>query len=185
VSLHADARALLETWLAPDTVQEELRSTYVAHLDAHPHGMWRDCHPDHLTASTVVVSHDHQRALLTLHPKVGKWLQTGGHCEAEDQTLVAAALREATEETGIPGLTLDPVPLLLSRHEVPCGPIRPAHHLDVQFVAVAPAGAEPVISAESLDLAWWPLDDVPEPTDQDVRDLMTAASSRLRETPSP
>lgn len=185
MSLHADARALLEAWLAPDAAQEELRATYVAHLDAHPDAMWRECHPDHLTASTVVVSADHRRALLTLHPKVGKWLQTGGHCEDVDESLTTAALREATEETGIRGLALDPVPLLLSRHEVPCGPIRPAHHLDVQFLAVAPDGAEPVMSEESLDLAWFPVDDVPEPTDQAVRDLMAAASSRLRGTPSP
>jgi hypothetical protein len=76
--------------------------------------------------------------------------------------------------------------VLLSRHEVPCGPLRPSHHLDVQFVAVAPADATPVISEESLDLGWFELDDAPpEPTDQSVRDLIAAASSRLRGSPSP
>ena len=79
--------------------------------------------------------------MLTLHPIVGRWLQTGGHCESHDATLADAALREAREETGIQDLALDPVPVLLSRHEVPCGPLRPSHHLDVQFVAVAPADA--------------------------------------------
>jgi len=185
VSLHGDARAVLEAWLAPDEAQETLRATYVAHLDAHDDATSRECHPDHLTASALVVSHDHARAVLTLHSVIGRWLQTGGHCEPHDVALADAALREAREETGIDDLAIDPVPVLLSRHEVPCGPVRPSHHLDVQFVAVAPAGAEPVMSEESIDLRWFPLDAVPEPTDQSVRDLIAAASSRLRGTPSP
>ena len=101
------------------------------------------------------------------------------------ETPVEAALREAREETGIPDLVIDPVLILLSRHEVPCGPIRPSHHLDVQFVAVAAPGARTVMSEESLDLGWFALDDPPEPTDQSVRELIAAASSRLRGNPSP
>ena len=185
MSLHADARAVLGGWDAHDARQQSLRTTYLEHLDGHPDAMLRDCHPDHLTASALVVSHDHRSAVLTLHAILGRWLQTGGHCEPSDATLAGAALREAREETGIVDLVIDPVPVLLSRHEVPCGPLRPSHHLDVQFVAVAAAGAQPVMSVESLDLGWFALDDPPEPTDQSVRDLMTAASSRLRGTPSP
>jgi 8-oxo-dGTP pyrophosphatase MutT (NUDIX family) len=185
VNLHRDARAVLAAWDAPDIAQQSLRATYLDHLDRHPDALLRDCHPDHLTASALVVSHDHRAAVLTLHPIVGRWLQTGGHCEPDDATLADAALREAREETGIVGLVLDPVPVLLSMHEVPCGPLRPSHHLDVQFVAVAAADAEPVMSEESLDLGWFALDDPPEPTDQSVRDLIAAASSRLRGTPSP
>jgi 8-oxo-dGTP pyrophosphatase MutT (NUDIX family) len=185
VSLHADARAVLDAWDAPDEAQQSLRATYLDHLDGHPDAMLRDCHPDHLTASALVVSHDHRAAVLTLHAILERWLQTGGHCEPGDATLAEAALREAREETGIADLQIDPVPVLLSRHEVPCGPLRPSHHLDVQFVAVASAGAQPLMSEESLDLGWFALDDPPEPTDQSVRDLIAAASSRLRGTPSP
>ncbi len=185
MSIHSDARAVLDAWDAPDGSQDKLRAAYINHLDSHPDATLRDCHPDHLTASALVVSHDHRSAVLTLHAILGRWLQTGGHCEPDDITLADAALREAREETGIDGLAIDPVPLRLSRHEVPCGPVRPSHHLDVQFVAVATAGAEPMMSPESLDLRWFALDDPPENTDQSVRDLIAAASSRLRETPSP
>jgi 8-oxo-dGTP pyrophosphatase MutT (NUDIX family) len=180
VSLHRDARAVLAAWEAPDATQDSLRAMYLEHLDENADAMLRDCHPDHLTASALVVSHDHRAAVLTLHGVLGRWLQTGGHCEPGDATLADAALREAREETGISHLALDPVPVRLSRHEVPCGPLRPSHHLDVQFVAVAAPDAQPVISEESLDLGWFALDDPPEPTDQSVRDLIAAASSRLQ-----
>jgi 8-oxo-dGTP pyrophosphatase MutT (NUDIX family) len=185
LSLHQDARTVLAAWEAPDGLQDSLRAMYVGHLDEHADAMFRACHPDHLTASALVVSHDHRSTVLTLHAILRRWLQTGGHCEPDDATLADAALREAREETGIADLTLDPVPVLLSRHEVPCGPLRPSHHLDVQFVAVAAAGAQPVRSEESLELGWFALEDPPEPTDQSVRDLIAAASSRLRGTPSP
>ena len=183
--LHADAVRVLRGWDPPTAAQGTVRDRYLAHLAAHPDGLSRECRPDHLTASTLVLSHDLRRVLLTLHAKAERWFQFGGHCEPGDATLAGAALREASEETGIGALALDPVPVLLSRHEVPCGPLRPAHHLDVQYVAVAPAGARFVMSEESIDLGWFALDDPPDPTDQSVRDLIAAASSRLRGIPSP
>lgn len=185
MSLHGDAVAVLESWEAPDAEQESLRLTYLQHLAAHDDATYRECRPDHLTASALVVSPDCDHVVLTKHRKAGLWLQTGGHCEPGDETLAGAALREAREESGIAGLSIDPVPLLLSRHEVPfCGPVQPAHHLDVQFVVVAPAGAVPEISDESDALAWWPAGAPPEPTDQDVRDLIAAATRRRRGSPS-
>ena len=53
--LHADALRLLSDWEAPSPGQEALRAEYVAHLLSHPDGMPRSCHPDHITASTLVL----------------------------------------------------------------------------------------------------------------------------------
>jgi 8-oxo-dGTP pyrophosphatase MutT (NUDIX family) len=180
VSLHADAADVLTRWQPPDQAQEELRSHYLRHLQARPDGVWRECSPDHVTASAVLLSGDRSRVLLTLHGKLRRWLQLGGHCERGDATLAEAALRESVEESGIDGLRLDPTPVLLSRHEVPCGPVRPAHHLDVQYVAEVPAGAVPVASAESEQLRWFPVDALPADTDGSVRALVTHALARTR-----
>lgn len=184
MTLRADAHDVLTRWVAPDAEQDRLRQSYLAHLEQHADALSRECHPDHLTASVLVVSADHTRVLLTLHHVIKRWLQTGGHCEPDDTTLAGAALREGREESGIDDLVIDPVPVILSLHEVPsCGPIRPSHHLDVQYVAVAPAHAQAVISDESDDLAWFDIDDRTIETDQSVRDLIAAATTRLREIP--
>ena len=94
--------------------------------------------------------------LLTLHPRLGRWVQLGGHCEPGDADIVAAALREATEESGINGLRIDAAPVPLHVHPVTCSLGVPTRHLDLRFVAHAPAGAVIAISDESLDLRWWP-----------------------------
>lgn len=183
--LRADARATLAGWAAPTPEQTALRERYVAHLDAHRDGMTRACVPDHLTASTLVLSHDHTRVLLTLHAKARRWFQFGGHCEPADAALAGAALREAGEESGLVGLVIDPVPVQLSEHAVPfCGPGGDVHHLDVRFLAVAGADAVHAVSEESLDVAWWPVEALPDP-EPEMLELVALALARVQSTSEP
>ena len=168
MSLHDDAARVLTEWPAPDAAQERLRQQYDSHLAAHSDGMWKACRDGHITASTLVIDPFQERVLLTLHRKLRMWLQMGGHCEPDDTTLADAALREATEESGIDGLTLLPGgPVRLDRHLTPC-----AWHLDVQYAALAPRGAVAVISEESLDLRWFGYDEVAGVADASVRHLV-------------
>jgi 8-oxo-dGTP pyrophosphatase MutT (NUDIX family) len=178
MSLHASAVRLLTDWQAPDPAQDTLRHAVLAFLAARPDGCLRSCAPGHLTASALVVDHNGDRALLTLHPRVGRWLQLGGHCEDTDADVTAAALREATEESGIAGLTIDPVPAALHVHPVTCSLGVPTRHLDLQFVVHAPPGAAITRSDESLDLRWWPLTGLPADTDFGLRQLADAAARR-------
>ncbi|MER7789377.1 NUDIX hydrolase [Streptomyces sp. NPDC097640] len=168
MSLHQDAARVLREWPAPDATQERLRQDYGDHLAAYPDGMWKACQDGHITASALVIDPSQERVLLTLHRKLKMWLQMGGHCEPEDATLAGAALREATEESGIEGLTLLPGgPVRLDRHRTPC-----AWHLDVQYAALAPRGAVAAISEESLDLRWFGYDEVAGVADESVHRLV-------------
>ncbi|MGW1756038.1 NUDIX hydrolase [Streptomyces mirabilis] len=173
MTLHDDAVLVLKQY----EDQEELRQVYLDHLSEHPDGMWKACTAGHVTASALVIDPVGGRVLLTLHRKLQMWLQMGGHCEPGDPTLAAAALREATEESGIEGLILLPGgPVTLDRHAIPA----PCNwHLDVQYAALAPPEAVAAISDESLDLRWFPYEEVADVADASVVRLLEATRARL------
>jgi 8-oxo-dGTP pyrophosphatase MutT (NUDIX family) len=173
--LHEDAKLALEAWPAPDAEQNRLRLAYGDHLASHAAGMWKSCREGHITASALVIDPAGGRVLLTLHRKLRMWLQMGGHCEPQDTTLAGAALREATEESGIEGLGLLPGgPVRLDRHHTPC-----AWHLDVQYAAFAPSGAVAAISDESLDLRWFTFGEVATVADESVVRLVDRTRALL------
>ncbi len=179
MSLHASAVDALTGWDPPDAGQDALRHAVLAFLLARPDGCRRACVPGHVTASALVVDHTAEQVLLTLHPRFGRWLQLGGHCEDVDSDIVTAALREATEESGIAGLRVDPVLAAIHVHPVTCSLGTPTRHLDLQFIATAPEQAEAVISDESLDLRWWPIDALPDGADAGLIALVEAAKDRF------
>ncbi|HEX5533852.1 MAG TPA: NUDIX domain-containing protein [Actinomycetales bacterium] len=182
MTLHANTVRLLTEWQAPDDDQEKLRRDYLAHLSAHADGLLKSGPPAHLTASCMVFDTSLRHVLLTLHRKGGFWVQFGGHCEPDDADLAAAALREAVEESGLAAteLTLIDQPVDLDRHALPAQFGRCREHLDVAFAAVAPDGAQPVVSDESDDVAWWPLDALPDGIVEDLPPRLGRAVSALR-----
>ncbi|MEQ8719323.1 MAG: NUDIX hydrolase [Acidimicrobiales bacterium] len=130
------------------------RDRILAIIDSRSDVLDRTCRPGHLTGSALVLDAAGERTCLLRHRKLGRWLQPGGHADG-DANMAAVALREATEETGIWGLRVDPVPVDLDVHEVD-PPAEDAHlHLDVRFLVVAPPDSEPVGNHESTALGWF------------------------------
>ncbi|MFJ2834816.1 NUDIX hydrolase [Nocardia sp. NPDC087230] len=164
-SLHASATELLTDWRPESGQDRSLREAMLAFLGSAPRGCLREHAPGHITASAIVLSHDRCEILLTLHPRVGRWIQLGGHCEPGDETVADAALREAVEESGIADLRLTPGLYGAQAHPITCSLGVPTRHLDLLFEIVAPPGAVPVRSAESTDLRWWPVSGLPAGAD--------------------
>ena len=144
----------------------------------------RDGPGEHLTVTSFVLDRAGESAVLVLHRKARMWLQPGGHVEADDPSLAAAALREAAEETGL-GSVLRPAlrgePLDVQRHELAEGFGRSCRaHLDVAFLFVAPRSAEPVLSDESDRVAWWDVDALPPDAAPDLPPRLARARALLR-----
>lgn len=121
----------------------------------HPDCLLRTCLEGHLTGSAWIVSPDRRQTLLTHHRKLDKWLQLGGHADA-DPDLLAVAMREANEESGLSRLR--PVTGALfdvDRHRIPARGAEPEHwHHDLRFMIEADPAEPLVISNESKELAW-------------------------------
>ncbi len=116
---------------------------------------------------------------MTLHKRAGVWFQFGGHFEPGDVDAHAAAQREAREESGISTLVAHPELIRLDRHRLVGSFGRCTEHLDLRFVAVADDEAAHVVSAESLDVRWWPADALPEETRHELEPLVAVARSVL------
>ena len=177
--LHDDAVEVLQGWAAPDAQQERLRTGYLDHLAAHPDGVAKAGPAAHLTASCLVLDESGERVLLTLHKRARQWFQLGGHLEGADTSLWDAARREAREESGVGALEPLPRPVQLDRHLLVGSFGRCREHLDVRYVAVAPAGAQARVGIESHDVRWWPADALPEGTRGELTPLVSAARAAV------
>ena len=141
---------------APAGTGALFRDFAAAHVDCCE----RTCVPGHFTGSAWVVSADGERALLLHHRKLGIWVQPGGHADG-DGDLAGVALREAEEETGLPGLRIEGGVFDLDRHAIPARGDDPEHHhYDVRFVVRAGACEAFVVNEESHALAWLPVRDI-------------------------
>lgn len=94
-----------------------------------------DFEPGHFTASAVLADAGARQVYLIYHAKLERWLQPGGHIEATDTSIAAAAVREAEEETGFRLEEVNAIPVALSVHRIPAWGAEPSHlHLDLQFL---------------------------------------------------
>lgn len=156
----AAALALLEAYGRGSLGPEELSALAetLGLIREHPDCLLRTCLPGHLTGSAWIVSHDRTHVLLTLHRKLGRWLQLGGHADGQAD-LLQVALREAHEESGLSRVTpLAPGIYDIDRHFIPARKDEPGHwHHDLRFLFEADMAEPLVISSESRQLAWVPL----------------------------
>lgn len=134
---------------------------FLALLDDPADPFVRERLAGHFTGSSWLVSRDGRRTLLTHHRKLGRWLQLGGHADGE-RDLARVALKEAEEESGLPGLALADAAIFdLDRHWIPERGAVPGHwHYDARYVVRAGADEAFAVSVESLALAWRPIEEL-------------------------
>src|SRR6187401_260336 len=126
----------------------------------HPRCFHRDFLPGHITGSAWIIDQEHQQVLLTHHAKLNQWLQPGGHADG-DENVLRVALREAEEETGLKSFkSIQPETIFdIDIHIIPARKDFPEHfHYDIRFVFIADPSLPLLITEESHDLRWFPLD---------------------------
>ncbi|MBF9016362.1 MULTISPECIES: NUDIX hydrolase [unclassified Oceanispirochaeta] len=115
----------------------------------------------HFTASAWIINHNRDMALLTHHAKLDLWLQLGGHIE-EGETVFTAAIREASEESGLKSVRLLSSDLYdIDAHLIPERKGLEEHfHFDLRFLIEADSDEALQISSESKDLKWMIIEDI-------------------------
>lgn len=180
----AVARAQLEAARVEGPDAARHRAEVLAFVARHDDAAWRTNLEGHLTGSALVVDPGRGRTLLLLHAKLGRWFQPGGHADG-DTNLAGVAWREASEETGIAGLSVVVPAVDVDVHRVEPPGEAPHIHLDVRFVVLAPPGAVEQGNAESTALRWVgsdELDQLDPPVDPGTRRLVArglAVAERL------
>ena len=141
------------------------QAVILAFLDKDPDAFYRTNLLAHMTASAWVVNPQRSKTLMVYHRLYDSWSWTGGHADGEED-LLAVALREVREETGVQRLR--PVTeeiyslevLTVDGHEKH-GRYVPSHlHLNVTYLLEAEED-QPlrVCEAENSGVAWFSLTD--------------------------
>lgn len=146
---------LLNRYTPNDPDEVATKAQMIEFATAHPNCFERTLTPGHFTASCWLLSKDGSKALLMHHRKIDKWVQPGGHADGMND-LVAVAVKEAQEESGINGI--EPVSeeiFDLDIHEFPKRGNDPAHlHYDVRFLLQVKSDEKVVQNEESKELRW-------------------------------
>lgn len=146
-----------------DRIERRMTEDIERFVQKNPRCFERSLEIGHVTGSAWIVDQDRSHVLLTHHRKLDRWLQLGGHADG-DADILRVAWREATEESGLEGVR--PVSENIydvDIHAIPATAREPAHvHYDVRFLFEADRHAPLVVSSESKDLAWVPLERIAE-----------------------
>lgn len=157
-----DAIAAYEPW----NEQEARDQTVIlAFLDRYPDAFLRSNLLAHMTASAWVVNPRRDKVLMVYHRLYDSWSWTGGHADGETD-LLAVALREVREETGVK--KLQPVSpeiyslevLTVDGHEKH-GAYVPSHlHMNVTYLLEADeSGDLRICEAENSGVRWFGLEE--------------------------
>lgn len=90
----------IETYLPTNIQEEKDKEIMLQYLHLFDNFLTRENKMGHFTASAWIVNKDRSKVLMIYHNIFKSWSWVGGHADG-DVDLLAASLRETTEETGL------------------------------------------------------------------------------------
>lgn len=132
-------------------------------LQESPNCFFREGTGLHVTASVWILNPAGTATLFMLHRKLEQWFPPGGHADG-NENVIAVALKECSEETGIPENHIH----LLEKnifdvdiHRTPSFGTEPEHqHLDIRFLVQIDDQKILCGNSESHALRWIPFHEV-------------------------
>ena len=154
---------LLNSHIGADENEQTMTYQTINFVNEYTNCFDRELLIGHITGSAWIIDNTGKYILLTHHRKLDKWLQPGGHCDG-DSDVLAVALREATEETGVNDIQVVSHKIFdVDIHPIPERKGIPAHlHYDIRFLLKADKDIPLIITEESNDLAWIEISKVEE-----------------------
>ena len=140
----------------PTEDEIETKARILDFIEQYPNCFENDNQFGHITGSSWLVNKNNDKVLLLHHAKLNIWVQPGGHADGEEDIL-AVALREAQEESGI--MAIEPVSTEifdLDIHLIPTHKNMQEHlHFDIRFLLRVTDDSLGEKSIESNDLKWF------------------------------
>ncbi len=156
------------SYFSDDPHEEKMRKKIIRFIKEYDDCFERTLLIGHITASALIVNKQRTHTLMTHHQKLDKWLQLGGHSDGDPNTL-NVAFREAEEESGL--TTIKPISediFDVDVHEIPARKTEPLHyHYDIRFLFEADDTEDLILTNESNDLRWIPLERIEEYTTEE------------------
>lgn len=151
----------LENYHTPYEEERSFAPRFLSLLSNFPNCYTRSLITGHMTGSAWIINENADAVLLVHHKKLDRWLQPGGHADGEEN-IINVSSKEAKEETGLSSLRLVNENIFdIDIHHIPEHKDVKSHlHHDIRFLFQADHSEEIVVSNESNEVAWFPLDQV-------------------------
>ena len=160
-----ELRRAIEAYTPCNEQERRDRQLLLAALERLDTPLTRDNPFAHFTASSWIVNPARTHVLMAWHNIYKTWAWTGGHADGESD-LLAVALREAREETGVEHIRpLSPEifsleVLTVDGHEKRNSYVSSHLHLNITYLAIADPNDEIRIKPdENSGVRWAPLED--------------------------
>ena len=161
-------RAQVEAFIPCNKQEERDKAILLDWIDSGKDILTRNNEVAHLTTSAWVMSPDRTRVLMAYHNLYNSWAWLGGHADGEND-LLAVALREAEEESGVSEVRvvtreiLSIETLCVEGHEKR-GKYVPCHlHLNVTYLLEAdPSQPLRIKPDENSAVAWIDVENIPQ-----------------------
>lgn len=174
---------LLDDYSAFDATEHQMHQDLTTFVRENENCFDRSLAAGHITGSAWLVDTNLEYVFFTHHKKLNKWFQPGGHSDGDANTL-AVSMREASEESGIEDVFIQPIHnsiFDIDVHKIPANKKEAEHfHYDIRFLLEADKKHPLKISEESNEITWIAVKDIPDYTQEESIMRMIKKMNQLK-----